>query len=125
MARRTKVYKRDPKHPTYEGATTEPPRAGAWMSEGRETYVLVEPRDPDAAHWLHPTEGLVDLYNTHGTGELRWAVNPRSLGFGSADDLLAALYYGLTPADMSSEEWLTEWGKHRFALASRPRRSRC
>jgi len=116
----TKVYKRDPKHPTYEGATSERPRAGTWESEGREFYLLVEPRDPDNAKWLHPTEGLVDLYNAHGTGELRWSVGPRDLGGGVADDILAVLHYKLTPADMAPEEWLRELVRHRFTMANLP-----
>ena len=95
-----------------------PGTPGVFLSEGQELYVLVAPRDPDSARWLHPKEGLVDLYNTHGTGELRWDVTPDY--FAVADDLVAALHYGLTPADMSAEDWRATLTRHRFTMGNLP-----
>ncbi len=91
---------------------------GAFLSEGYELYILTAPSDPDRARWLHPTEGLVDLYNTHGTGELRWDVSPDY--FAVADDLVAALHYGLTPADMSAVDWRATLTRHRFTMGNLP-----
>lgn len=91
---------------------------GAFLTEGAELYILMAPGDPDRARWLHPKEGLVDLFNTHGTGELRWDVEPKY--FTVADDLVAALHYGLTPADMSAEDWRAIITKHRFTMGSLP-----
>lgn len=91
----------------------KPGRAGVFMTEGHQMYVLVEPRDPDSAQWLHPTEGLVDLFNTHQTAELRWDVQADRMG---ADDLVSVLHYGLTPAEMSAEDWRQILEKHKFSM---------
>lgn len=114
---RTKVYTHKELEEVRQGGPSKrllPGRAGVFWSEGNEVYVLVEPDDPDHALWLHPTGGLVNLYNTHQTAELRWDVAPDfRLG---KDDLTAVLHYGLTPADMSADEWRTLLDKQKFAL---------
>jgi hypothetical protein len=113
---RTKVYtKKELEAITAAGPGKwlKPGRGGVHMTEGNEMYVLVEPRDPDYAQWLHPTEGLVDLYNTHQTGELRWDVRAAHPG---ADDLVAVLQYGLVPADMPPEAWRALLEKQKFEL---------
>jgi DNA-binding PadR family transcriptional regulator len=89
--------------------------AGVFTTEGNESYVLFEPKDPDTAPWLHPTEGLVKLYNTHMTGELRWDVMPELMS-GVADDVEAVMHFKLTPADMPPAKWREVLAKFKFAM---------
>jgi len=111
---KTKVYTDDEIHGMREASKGLYGRPGTFATEGNELYVLIRAADPDYAQWLHPTEGLVNLYNTHGTGELRWDVRSSRVG---GDDLVAVLHYGLSPADMSPEDWRKELLRHRFTMA--------
>ncbi len=88
----------------------------AFVADGDEIYILVE-----GETWRAPDGRLVDLYNTHLTGELRWAepsVQYRQRirleqagqyhdGFRhlTPGGILAALHFEIVPSSMTLEEW--------------------
>jgi hypothetical protein len=80
---------------------------GVCIADRMEILVLVKSEEHGA--WLTPAGERVDLYNTHGTGELRWhepmgaheedfeRLSPAALG--------AAQFFELLPVDMAKERW--------------------
>lgn len=79
---------------------------GIFVTDGAQTYVLVEPSNPDHSNFIHPDLGPVELWNTHCTGELRWQ-EPfgSSIEHMSADCFLAVKHFGLRPTKMDEEKW--------------------
>lgn len=47
-----------------------------FWSERGNSYVMVEPRDPERALFFHPEHGPVNLVSINGLGEIRWDVLP-------------------------------------------------
>ena len=47
-----------------------------FWSEKCNSYVIVEPRDPDRALFTHPEHGPVNLISINGMGEIRWDTLP-------------------------------------------------
>ena len=74
-----------------------------FISEGAEMYILVAPDDPKQARWEHPEAGLVDLWNTHGSGELRW--KERDYSWLSHHALDAVKYFKLAAALIDTYDW--------------------
>lgn len=75
---------------------------GAFVADGQEIYILVE-----GETWRAPDGRLVELYNTHLTGELRWG-EPRcrdDFEYLTPGGILAALHFELVPVGMRQEKW--------------------
>lgn len=118
----TRIFKQH-QHPKYgnclEGITENgdkhlrPGLPGVYVTpESREMYVLTEAGE--YACWEHPDPevGDVRLWNTHGTGELRWDVTLTDGGYSDgyhprlgADDFLGAKHFGLKLKGVTPERW--------------------
>ena len=90
-----------------EGITGEhhkyfrPGQPGVFFTEVRgDTYILVEPEEPDGAPWIHPELGPCIMWNTHSSGELRW-MSPNGRGYDRLEPgaVAAAKFFGLRGCD--------------------------
>lgn len=78
---------------------------GVFITDTDQTYVLVEPQNPDAVNYIHPELGPVELWNTHNSGELRWKEPAHDTKFINADCLAAIKHFGLRPERITEDEW--------------------
>lgn len=71
-----------------------------------QMYVLVKPPEGIIGEWKHPEHGEVELWNTHGTGELRWKESiGKSFTTMTSDCLLAAQHFKISMRDATDKEW--------------------